>query len=103
MAIAALTMAIQNGIVMAFAVLYLPLIQEFGASRAEVAGIQSVVLLLGGFRGPAVGYALDRLGPRRLFQGGTLLAALGLLLASQAESLSFLLLTYGVKIGRAHV
>lgn len=99
MAIAALTMAIQNGIVMAFAVLYLPLIQEFGASRGEVAGIQSVVLLLGGFGGPAVGYALDRLGPRRLFQGGTLLAALGLLLASRAESLPLLLLTYGIITG----
>ena len=34
---AALTLAIQNGIVMAFAVLYLPLIREFGASHAEVA------------------------------------------------------------------
>ena len=99
MAIAALTMAIQNGIVMAFAVFYLPLIQEFGASRAEVAGVQSVVLLLGGFGGPAVGYALDRLGPRRLFQGGTLLAALGLLLASRAGSLPLLLLTYGIIAG----
>ena len=98
-AIAALTMAVQNGIVMAFAVLYLPLIQEFGASRAEVAAVQSVVLLLGGFGGPAIGYALDRLGPRRLFQGGALLAALGLLLASRAGSLPVLLLTYGILTG----
>ena len=64
MAIAALTMAVQNGIVMAFAVLYLPLIQEFRASRAEVATVQSAVLLLGGVGGPVIGYALDRLGPR---------------------------------------
>ncbi|MBI2553279.1 MAG: MFS transporter [Candidatus Rokubacteria bacterium] len=98
-AIAALTMAVQNGIVMAFAVLYLPLIEEFGASRAEVAAVQSAVLLLGGFGGPAIGYALDRLGPRRLFQGGALLAALGLLLASRAGSLPVLLLTYGILTG----
>jgi MFS family permease len=84
---------------MAFAVLYLPLIQEFRASRAEVAAVQSVVLLLGGFGGPAIGYALDRLGPRRLFQGGALLAALGLLLASRAGSLPVLLLTYGILTG----
>ncbi len=99
MAIAALTMAVQNGIVMAFAVLYLPLIQDFRASRAEVATVQSAVLLLGGFGGPAIGYALDRLGPRRLFQGGALLAALGLLLASRAGSLPVLLLTYGILTG----
>ncbi len=99
MAIAALTMAIQNGIVISFAVLYLPLIQEFGASRAEVAAVQSAVLFFGGFGGPVIGYALDRLGPRRLFQGGTLLAALGLVLAAQAESLSALVLTYGIVAG----
>ncbi|MBI4591615.1 MAG: MFS transporter [Candidatus Rokubacteria bacterium] len=99
LAIAALTMAIQNGIVMAFAVLYLPLIQEFGGSRADVAVVQSAVLLLGGFSGPAIGYALDRLGPRRLFQGGALLAALGLVLASGAAGLPFLLLTYGLMAG----
>ncbi|MEK7363683.1 MAG: MFS transporter, partial [candidate division NC10 bacterium] len=98
-AIAALTMAVQNGIVMAFAVLYLPLIQDFRASRAEVAIVQSAVLLLGGFGGPAIGYALDRVGPRRLFQGGTLLAALGLFLASGAGSLPVLIMTYGIIAG----
>ena len=36
LAIAAVTLAVQNGIVMAFAVLYLPLVAEFSASRAEV-------------------------------------------------------------------
>lgn len=96
MAIAALTMAIQNGIVISFAVLYLPLIQEFGASRGEVAAVQSAVLLLGGFGGPWIGYALDRVGPRRLFQGGALLAALGLIAAGQVRSLPALLLTYGI-------
>lgn len=96
MAIAALTMAIQNGIVISFAVLYLPLIQEFGASRADVAAVQSAVLLLGGFGGPAIGYALDRFGPRRLFQGGALLAALGFALAARVQSFPALLLAYGI-------
>jgi MFS family permease len=98
-AIAALTLAVQNGIVMAFAVLYLPLIGEFGATRAEVAVVQSLVLLLGGVAAPPIGYALDRLGPRRLFQGGALLAAAGLLGASQAGSLPPLLLAYGAVAG----
>jgi len=90
------TLAIQNGIVMAFAVLYLPLIAEFGGSRGEVAAVQSAVLLLGGFGAPLVGWALDRLGPRRLFQSGALVAALAFALASRASSLPMLIVTYGI-------
>lgn len=86
----------QNGVVMAFAVLYLPLVAEFGASRAAVASVQSAVLLLGGFAGPLVGWAFDRLGPRRLFQGGALLAAAAFVAASRAASLPALALAYGV-------
>ena len=46
LAVAAVTLAIQNGVVMAFAVIYLPLITEFGGSRAEVATVQSAVVLV---------------------------------------------------------
>jgi MFS family permease len=94
--IAAVTLAIQNGIVMAFAVLYLPLVEEFRGSRAEVAAVQSAVLLLGGFGGPLIGWAFDRLGPRRLFQWGALLAAAAFVAASRAQSLGALVLLYGV-------
>jgi len=93
--IAAATLAIQNGIVMAFAVLYLPLVTEFGATRADVAVIQSAVLLLGGFGAPIVGWALDHLGPRPLFQGAAVLAACGFAAASVAPSLPLLAAAYG--------
>jgi len=99
--IAALTLAIQNGVVMAFAVLYLPLVAEFQASRAEVATVQSAVLLLLGFGGPIVGWAFDRLGPRRLFQGAAVMAALALAWASLVHSLPALVLIYGVLGGLA--
>jgi MFS family permease len=94
--IAAVTLAVQNGIVMAFAVLYLPLIEEFGASRAEVATVQSAVLLLGGFAGPLIGWGLDRFGPRRFFQTGALLAALAFVAASRVTSLPALVIVYGL-------
>lgn len=81
---------------MAFAVLYLPLVEEFGASRGDVALVQSVALLLGGFTGPIVGWGIDRLGPRRFFPACALLAIVGLVLASRARSLPALILTYGV-------
>jgi MFS family permease len=99
LAIAALTLTVQNGIVMAFGVLYLPLVGEFGGSRAWVAAVQSVVFILGGFSGPLIGYGLDRLGPRRLFQGGALLAAVGLATASLVGNLPLLFLTYGLLAG----
>jgi predicted MFS family arabinose efflux permease len=81
---------------MAFAVLYLPLVAEFGGSRGEVATVQSAVLLLGGFGSPLIGWAFDRLGPRVLFQVGAALATLGLALASRVESLPMLVVTYGL-------
>ena len=84
---------------MAFAVLYLPLVAEFGGSRGEVAAVQSTVLLLGGFGSPIIGWAFDRVGPRRLFQWGALLAAGGFVLASQAGSLLTLVLAYGLIAG----
>jgi len=101
LAIAAVTLAIQNGILMAFAVLYLPLIAEFGGSRGEVATVQSAALLLGGVSGPLVGWAFDRLGPGRLFQGGAVLGVLAFALASRVDSLPLLVLTYGVLGGLA--
>lgn len=94
--IAALTLAVQNGVVMAFAVLYLPLVTEFAATRAEVAAVQSTLLLVSGFTGPVVGWGIDRLGPRRFFPVGALVAIAGLLAASRAESLWVLALTYGL-------
>ncbi len=97
--VAALTMAVQNGIVTAFAVLYLPLVREFGEGRGVVAAVQSSVVLLGGLGAPLAGAALDRWGPRRLFQAGAALAAAGLLLASQTRGLPLLVLSYGVLAG----
>ena len=84
---------------MAFAVLYLPLIDEFGGSRGEVATVQSVLFLVSGLTGPLVGWAFDRLGPRRLFQWSAALAALALVAASRATSLPGLVLTYGLLAG----
>ena len=97
--IAALTLAAQNGVLMAFGALYLPLLAAFPQGRGRVAGVQSILSLLGGLGSPLVGLFLDRLGPRRLFQGGAILAALGLASASQVQSLPALFLTYGLVAG----
>jgi MFS family permease len=99
LAVAALTLAVQNGTITAFGVLYLPLIRELGEGRGAVAVVQSAVMLLGGLGAPLAGAALDRWGPRGLFQAGAVLAALGLVLASQAGGLSGLVLAWGLMAG----
>ncbi len=86
---------------MAFAVLYLPLIDEFGGSRGEVATVQSALLLVTGLTGPLVGWAFDHLGPRRLVQWSGALAALALVMASRATSLPLLVAAYGIWGGLA--
>jgi len=63
--------------------------------------VQSAALLLGGVSGPLVGWAFDRLGPGRLFQGGAVLGVLAFALASRVDSLPLLVLTYGVLGGLA--
>jgi len=74
-------------------------VRELGEGRGAVAAVQSAVMLLGGLGAPLVGAALDRWGPRRLFQGGAVVAALGLVWASQTHSLPALVLAYGVVAG----
>jgi predicted MFS family arabinose efflux permease len=92
-------MAVQTGVISAFGVLYLPLVRELGEGRGAVAAVQSAVVLLGGLGAPLAGAALDRWGPRRLFQAGAAVAAAGLLLASRADGLAWLALTWGVLAG----
>jgi predicted MFS family arabinose efflux permease len=92
-------MAAQNGTIMAFGVLYLPLVRELGEGRGAVAVVHAAILLLTGLGAPLAGAGLDRWGPRRLFQTGAALAAIGLLVASQATTLPLLVLAYGVLAG----
>ena len=84
---------------MAFGALYLPLLADFPQGRGRVAGVQSMLSLLGGLGSPLVGFFLDRLGPCRLFQWGAVVAAVGLAWASQAQRLETLFFTYGIIAG----
>ena len=63
-----------------------PLEQEFGWSRAQVAGGFSIAQLGAGFAAPLVGRWIDRYGPRRIILiGAVLTGASYLLLATTSE------------------
>lgn len=84
-----------------FVVFVLPLQEDFGWSRGEVAGIYSFYFLSAGAFGPVVGHVFDRFGPFWLFLGCLLLLAAGAFLSAQADALWQFYLTAGLLMGIA--
>jgi len=72
-----------------FSALFNPIIDEFGWSRASVSFAFSLRSEVGGLASPAVGYAVDRVGSRRLMMGGVLLVSAGFAMLSQMHSLTW--------------
>ena len=77
----------------AFSVLIQPTALEMGWSRAEISGALSVMLVVSGVAGLAVGRWLDEHGPRLLMTAGSIVAIPLVLAWSQARDLAFF---YGV-------
>lgn len=71
-------------------VFLLPLLKAFGRSRATMALVVSIGVLLSSILAPAAGFLLDRIEARWVVATGALLACCGMLLASQAHSLVLL-------------
>lgn len=88
-----------RGIVESFVVFLLPLIREFDSDRVAITSIYSTTMGLGGILAPFAGYIFDRLGPRSVYSTGLGVVAMGLLAASQANSLLQLQLCIGVGLG----
>lgn len=84
-----------------FTTFLLTLTAEFQANRADVAGIYSLQMLLAGLCAPVAGYCFDRFGPLRIYIGGLLLLAAGLLLASFGGAIWQLYIFIGIGVGGA--
>lgn len=82
-----------------FSVLLKPLAEEFGASRAAVAGIFSLMMIVYAFSSPLAGHLSDRCGFRRVVLAGTLIASAGMLLSSLARSLAVLYFSFAFIFG----
>jgi MFS family permease len=65
---------------------FLPLTAEFGWSRALTSSAFSLYRLEGGVVEPIVGFAFDRIGPRRLIALGVTLAGAGFVIFSRIDS-----------------
>ena len=81
----------------------IPLSREFGWSRTTISAIFSFARLEAGFIGPAEGWVVDRIGPRKLMLLGIPLMGLGFILLSRVNGLTTFLLVYlfGVTLGNS--
>ena len=87
------------GIFNSYGIFFIPLVHEFGWTRASVAGAASISLLVNGFGAIFVGRMNDRVGPRLIMTGCGLLMGGGYMLMSGLDSLWELYLFYGLIIG----
>ena len=80
------------------------LLEEFGWSKALVAGAFALTRIESGILGPLQGWLVDRFGPRSILTIGTVLFGLGFFLFSQVETLlgfylTFVLIALGSSLG----
>ena len=98
-AVAFVTMAVGVSARTAFSLLLPPLLDEFGWSRALVAGAFSFGFLVSAVLSPIAGRVMDRQGPRVVIGAGVCMMAGGLLAAPTITEPWHLYATLGVLVG----
>jgi MFS family permease len=91
--------ALGVGTYIAFGVFFNPLMEEFGWSRAAIAGASSTAFFSMGVFGVVIGRLNDSVGPRRLMSVAALLLGLGCILMGRLTTLWELYLYYGIIFG----
>jgi MFS family permease len=89
-----------------FQVFFLPILREFGWSRALTSGAFSLRSLEAGFLAPIIGFLVDRWGPRAVILLGVILGGAGMVMLGYINSLwtfyvAFLIASSGVS-GASH-
>jgi len=72
-----------------------PLGSQLGVSLTELQITFSILIVLQTFFSPFQGFLVERFGPRKLLSVGALLMGLSWVLASRADSITLLYLSYG--------
>ncbi|NQW17165.1 MAG: MFS transporter [Chloroflexi bacterium] len=77
-----------------FTVMFLPVAESLGLSRAQTALAFSLSRAENGIMGPFTGWLVDKFGPRPLMIGGTILVGVGYILLSRTTSYRDFVLVY---------
>jgi MFS family permease len=91
--------AIGIGTYFSYGVLFNPMIDEFGWSRASISGAASLAFFMWGFFGIGVGRLNDRFAPRALMTVSGVFFGLGYFLMSRLEAIWQLYLFFGIIFG----
>jgi MFS family permease len=87
------------GTYISFGIFFNPLMEEFGWSRAAIAGASSTAFFSMGIFGVMIGRLNDSFGPRRLMSVAALLLGLGCVLMGRLSTLRELYLYFGIIFG----
>jgi len=96
--VAFVTMAIGVNVRTAFSLLFPPILTEFGWTRGDTAAAFSLGFVTSALVSPALGWAMDRYGPRWVMPAGALLVSSGLALATLTAQPWHLYVTLGVLV-----
>ncbi|MFC2011941.1 MFS transporter [Chloroflexota bacterium] len=98
-AIVFLSMVMVYGVRLSFSVFFVAIIEDFGWTRAETAGMFSINMIVYGVSSVLGGYLIDRFGGRKVFPIGGVLLAVVLLAMSRATALWHFYILYGAVLG----
>jgi len=99
LAIALLSMTLAYGMQSSFPVFFVPMLNEFGSSRASTAGILSTFVVVYGIAAPFVGRLIDKVGPRRVLPIGIIIMSIGLAASGLTQAVWQLYITFGLLVG----
>ena len=87
------------GVAYSFGAFFKPMADEFGAGRSAAAAVFSITACIYFLSGSVSGWAVDRVGPRKVLLAGAALMSLGLVATSRVNALWQGYITYGLGVG----
>lgn len=90
---------IADGITFSFGVIFVEFLNYFGENRGTTAWVGGLFMAMPLLSGPVASFLTDRYGCRKVTIFGALLASVGFIISSQANSMMVLCITFGVLAG----